>query len=271
MTISLGNRLSTVAHYVPKEAELGDIGTDHAYLPIYLYEQGVICRAIGVDVHQGPYRSALGAVRERNLQSKINIRLGDGLKPIQAGEVDVLTMAGMGGNTMLEIIQSRPEVIQSVNRLILQPQGAEGNVRLNLLEAGWHLLTEELVEEDGRTYTVIVFVREGGWTFAQLKDKEHQWYESLFRVKKSSSLTGVTDVNEGERAEASRLFWKFGPLIVERQQEMLEPLLTHLIRQLERQIQAMQEAIRPEVKAIILEAEEKIRVVQAIKDGKCKG
>lgn len=105
VSVSLGPRLQTVASFVPEGANLGDIGTDHAYLPISLYEGQKIAKAVAIDVHEGPYQSALAAVKARKLEDVIDVRFGDGLMPLEVGEVNVLTLAGMGGRTMLEIFR----------------------------------------------------------------------------------------------------------------------------------------------------------------------
>ena len=157
MQIKLGPRLQAVASYVPVGAVLGDIGTDHAYLPVYLLQQKIIRKAIGVEKHKGPYESALQNVRSYGLAEWIDIRFGDGLKPLQKAEVDTLTIAGMGGTTILEILAGNPPVLEAVTRLILQPQGAEAQVRLSLLDQGWKIVDECLVEEDNRIYNVLCF------------------------------------------------------------------------------------------------------------------
>lgn len=257
LSMNLGPRLQTIADYVPAGARLGDIGTDHAYLPIFLYEQGLIDHAVGVDIHQGPFRSAVQAVSARNLGAGIEIRLGDGLSPLKAGEVDVLTIAGMGGNTMLEILAARPDVVDKVTHLILQPQGSEDKVRLRLLKEDWGLWDETLVEEEGRIYTVLVFTREKGRPLAELAGAERDWLASF---------------DETENEAADSLYWKFGPLILAGYFQdpdcslnyLLDRLIGEQIDQMEKQIKGMQAASRPEVKTKIGAAERRIRCLNAI-------
>lgn len=198
----LGPRLQAVAALVPRGLCLGDIGTDHAYLPITLFAKGHIRRAVAVDVHRGPFLSALKAVQARGLEGAIDVRLGDGLGPLRPGEVDVLTIAGMGGRTMLEILAAGPAVLNGVSDLIVQPQGLEAGVRQELLKTGWRLRDERLVEEDGRIYVVMAFSRQTGWGWDALREYQDLWVRRL--------LTGVA-AETGETAMA--LFWQFGPLI----------------------------------------------------------
>lgn len=273
MSINLGPRLSVIAQYVPRNARLGDIGTDHAYLPIFLYEQGLICQAVGVDIHKGPFLSAVSAVKEHKAEAGIKIRLGDGLTPVRAGEVDTLTIAGMGGNTILEILTAQPAVVTKVTRLILQPQGSEDKVRLHLLKENWGLWDETLVEEEGRIYTVLVFTREQGRPLARLSEAGKHWYESVQACLNNEDLAATMAPNDHFPQSADEtaysLYWKFGPLIIANDLKSPDPLLGRLIEeqidQLEKQIEGMKITSRPEVKAKIAAVGQKIRMLYAIK------
>jgi tRNA (adenine22-N1)-methyltransferase len=154
--IELKGRLKAIADFVPQGSVVIDVGTDHAYLPIYLVQAGICPKAFGVDVHKGPYQSAVDQVLLQGLEDRITVILGDGLKPVKPMSGAVITIAGMGGTTMREILAARPEVLAKVSRLILQPQVAGGALRLWLLQNGWALVDERLVEEENRIYEIIV-------------------------------------------------------------------------------------------------------------------
>jgi tRNA (adenine22-N1)-methyltransferase len=249
-SVNLGPRLSLVASYVPKDSLLGDIGTDHAYLPIYLWENRVIKHAVAVDVHEGPYQSARSAIQSRGLESVIDVRYGDGLKPVHPGEVNTLTLAGMGGNTMLEIIHARPEVVAQVNTLVLQPQGAEGKVRLRLLQAGWKLNREQLVEEEDRIYVVMSYSRKKGFTFDELQDKVEQWFD---RVSIMNLPGGETvPIEEALKKEIlTKLVWDMGPLILEQPVPELKELIEDNIQSMIRATHEMKKSSKLEVQGRI--------------------
>ncbi|WP_425061268.1 tRNA (adenine(22)-N(1))-methyltransferase [Sporomusa carbonis] len=153
--MKLGERLKAVADMVPAGVTLADIGTDHAYLPIYLVEQRIICCAIAGDVHHGPYLSAKNAVAAVNLEQKISVRLGDGLAVLAPGEADVAVIAGIGGANIIDIMSSSPAVMATLKRIILQPMIAAALVR-NWLQANrWQIIDEQLVQEEGRLYQII--------------------------------------------------------------------------------------------------------------------
>ncbi len=154
--LSLVGRLAALVACVPQGARLADIGTDHAYLPIELVQENIIVSAVAGDVHLGPYKAAKEHVEGLKLEEKISVRLGNGLAVLYPGEVDTAVIAGMGGQTILEILNNNPEVVISLKRLVLQPMVAAAAVRRWLNENGWCLVEEQLVQEDGRLYEIIV-------------------------------------------------------------------------------------------------------------------
>lgn len=153
--MKLGKRLQTIADMVPARSTLADIGTDHAYLPIYLVKQKNVIRAIAGDVHHGPFLSAQNAVANAQLEQYISVRQGNGLDVLTPGEADVVVIAGMGGPNIIDILSSRPEVTVKLKRLILQPMIAAPFVRNWLNNNNWKIVTEELVEEEGKLYQII--------------------------------------------------------------------------------------------------------------------
>lgn len=260
-SVSLGPRLRLVASKVPQKAHLGDIGTDHAYLPIYLWEQGRIAKAVAVDVHKGPFQSACSAIRSRQLESVIDVRFGDGLKPIQPGEVNALTLAGMGGNTMLEIFAARPEVMAKVENLVLQPQGAEGKVRLTLLESGWNLVEEQLVEEEGRIYVVMHYSRESGKTYEQLvATVKERSAEVLSYIEKDQDRTA--DIEE---EILTQLIWEFGPIICDHPVADLQCLIEEQIQTIERATREMLKSNKPEIQERIQNQHIKQSLLEGLK------
>ncbi len=235
-SIKLGPRLNCIASLIGFKARLADIGTDHAYLPIVLCEQGKIERAIAIDVHRGPYQTALTTVKNYKLDEKIDVRLGNGLQPLVLGEIDTLSLAGMGGKTMLEILFARPDILAEVDDLIVQPQGLESKVRYSLLEAGWLLKEEHLVEEEGHVYSVMAFSRKTGYNKQEIFKKEGQWIEQILTESKSIKFKG-TDLTiclsgDKEIDIVRSLFWRFGPLILQDPNQLLLRSIQEYIQEL---------------------------------------
>lgn len=152
--IRLSPRLAAVAGHVPVGMALADIGTDHGYLPAYLVAAGRVPRAVAADVQAGPLEVARQTVAGAGLSDRIDLRLGNGLRVLQPGEAACITICGMGGPLICEILAAGP--LEGVRRLVLQPMGGEEHVRAWLAGHGWRLTDEELVADGGRIYAVLV-------------------------------------------------------------------------------------------------------------------
>lgn len=156
--IRLSQRLQTIAKEVPAGSRLADIGSDHALLPSFLAQQGIITGGVAGEVNEGPRDAAVRQVRAAGLSKKIDVRLGDGLAVLEPGEVDVVTIAGMGGVLIASILEEGKAKLMGVGRLILQPNVGEPAVRQWLLDNGWVLIREQILEEDGKRYEVLTAV-----------------------------------------------------------------------------------------------------------------
>lgn len=157
METKLSRRLEAVASYVPQGARLADVGSDHAYLPLFLVEQGRIDYAVAGEVVQGPYQSALQNVEQADQSDKISVRMANGLAAVElADQVSTVTIAGMGGRLIAEILEAGKDKLGSVERLVLQPNNREDDVRRWLVEHGFQLVTEEILEENDKIYEILV-------------------------------------------------------------------------------------------------------------------
>ena len=153
----ISKRLELVASFVPQGAILLDVGSDHAYLPIELVERGKIESAIAGEVVEGPYQSAVKNVEAHGLKEKIQVRLANGLAAFEeADQVSVITIAGMGGRLIARILEEGLGKLANVERLILQPNNREDDLRIWLQENGFHIVAESILEEAGKFYEILV-------------------------------------------------------------------------------------------------------------------
>lgn len=157
--MQLSQRLSSVASMVSAGNCLADVGTDHGYVPIYLYENNVIPHAIAMDVNKGPLERARLHIAESGMKEAIETRLSDGLAALQPGEADSILIAGMGGPLILRILSAHPEVTASAKELILQPQSEIPEVRIWLYEHGYEITKEHMVFEEGKYYPMFRAVK----------------------------------------------------------------------------------------------------------------
>ncbi|HHV72023.1 MAG TPA: SAM-dependent methyltransferase, partial [Clostridia bacterium] len=133
-----------------------DIGTDHAYLLIELARRNPKRKLIGVEVSSKPFQVAKNNLKRVSLNDCVELRLGSGLTVIDPEEVDTVVLAGMGGTTIIDILEASPQVVGKLNRLILQPMVAVERVRKWLVEKGFRIEDEDLVLEDNQYYQVIL-------------------------------------------------------------------------------------------------------------------
>ena len=157
--MQLSQRLSSVASMVTAGNCLADVGTDHGYVPIYLYERNIIPHAIAMDVNKGPLERATLHIAESGMKEAIETRLSDGLAALNPGEADSVVIAGMGGPLIIRILSAYPEVTDSLKELILQPQSEIPEVRKWLYENGYEIIEEHMVFEDGKYYPMFKAVK----------------------------------------------------------------------------------------------------------------
>lgn len=153
--MELSKRLQCVASLITPGNRVADVGTDHGYLPIWLVGAGICPGAIAVDVRTGPLERAQVHIREYGLEEKIETRLGDGLTPLAPGEADSLVLAGMGGPLMQKILSRGEKTARAARELILSPQSDLRAFRRFLYEADYTITEEQMLEEDGKYYTMM--------------------------------------------------------------------------------------------------------------------
>ena len=153
----ISKRLEMVASFVPQGAVILDVGSDHAYLPIELVERSQIETAIAGEVVEGPYQSAVKNVEAHGLKEKIQVRLANGLAAFEEeDQVSVITIAGMGGRLIATILEEGLEKLSNIQRLILQPNNREDDLRIWLQDHGFRIVAESILEEAGKFYEILV-------------------------------------------------------------------------------------------------------------------
>lgn len=153
--LHIGERLHTAASMVPPCHTMADIGTDHGYLPAYLIMSGRCRQVIASDIAEGPCQAAMETRNRYNLQNTMEIRTAPGLQGLRAGETDAVVIAGMGGATIVSILDESPEIAASVGIFVLQPMNAANLLRRWLAQHDYCIAEEALCKEHGHIYTVI--------------------------------------------------------------------------------------------------------------------
>ena len=174
----IDERLLTAASFVRLGSRAADIGADHAYLCIHLIRHGICSEVIATDIRPGPIAIARGNITAAGLDSVISVRNGDGLAPIADGEVDDIIIAGMGGETIADIVEAAPWTKNGGMRLILQPMSKPEELRRRMYLAGFAPVAERAARAGGRLYTVMAMEYDP-LAAAALSERPAVWYYGL--------------------------------------------------------------------------------------------
>lgn len=203
--MKLSARLNAVAAQVGPYRKVADIGSDHAYLPVWLAQAGKISSAVAGEIMPGPLAAAQRTIVDAAMEEKVVARLGDGLQILVPGEVEVAVLAGMGGKAIRGILERSPAVVEGLRRLVCQPMTGAPGLRSWLAANGWKIIAEELVLEDGKLYELLA--------------AEH-----------------------GTSSPSDALTLEIGPLLWERRHPLLLEQLARLKRQYERRAADMEKS-----------------------------
>ena len=145
--IKLSDRLKSIADEIKKGETVADIGTDHGFLPVYLWENHISPHVIMTDISPASLKKAEDNCQTEYPGIKFDLRTGDGLEPVRPAETDAVVMAGMGGLLMSEILGKNPPKSRSFGKIILQPRNHSGELRYWLYNNGFSIVKEKLVRE----------------------------------------------------------------------------------------------------------------------------
>jgi len=211
MRLTLSPRLKIIAESIQGYNTVADIGSDHAYLPIYLIKNNQVKNAIATDVNKGPVEISKERLKSNKVDERVEVRHGDGLRVLQPGEAQVIVIAGMGGILIKDILDRDVEVAESAKLLILQPMRDSDKVRRWLLRHGFNIIDEELVKEQDKIYEVI-WAKPGGEAKEtadlmligeKLLEKKHP-LAAEYISKKKEELERVLASLEGKEFESCR-------------------------------------------------------------------
>lgn len=157
--IDLSKRLHKASENAVPGRPILDIGSDHAYLPIYLVQQGTVPSAIAGEVAAGPLKNAQNKIKSVGLEQEISVRLGDGLAVLEEqDELGTLFICGMGGLLIRDILKdglANPHFPKDA-RIVLQPNNSETTLREFLVRENYEIIVEAIVEDKHKLYEIIV-------------------------------------------------------------------------------------------------------------------
>ncbi len=212
--MKISYRLETVASFVARGSFIADIGSDHATLPIYLYENGVIEHAMTVENKIGPYSRMVKALEEAGYLEQSYPSLSSGIEKLLP-EVDTLVIAGMGARLILSILENHKEKLSNVKTIILDAHNERELLFEPLRGLGYSLASNSFIEEENVSYDVMKWVKEAKevpytpeeslFGPLNLKNKHEAWVR--FWKKEEGRLSKIlesSNLPENKRKEYSK-------------------------------------------------------------------
>lgn len=213
--MKLSKRLETIveqAALVCGGETAADVGTDHGFVPIRLIEEGAADRVIAMDVRKGPLMRAQEHVIQFGMEEQIETRLSDGLEKLMPGEAKTVIIAGMGGELMLRILRDGEHVRKEIRHWILSPQSELSQFRHGLEELGLAIIREEMVEEDGKYYTILTaepgqmhYEKESDYRYGALLIQEKSPVLAELLERELTQYRQVLEHLEQQKGEGPRL------------------------------------------------------------------
>ena len=161
MRIPLSSRLEAACRFVNPGNRVADIGCDHGYLGIYLLKNEIASHVYACDINEGPLNAAVFNAEKFGVRDQMQFFLSDGVKNVPQ-DFDTMVCAGMGGDTMISILESAPWLKEGKYRLILQCQSKRPELRKYLGENGWFIRRETVLKDGKFLYTVMEAVYHPG-------------------------------------------------------------------------------------------------------------
>ena len=153
--LELSKRLSLIAGFVNEGSSVCDVGTDHGYLPAFLYLSGKCKSVMATDINTKPLDSAKANLKKFGAEG-VRLVLCDGLAGVTRVDADTIIIAGMGGEVISGIIDRADFVCDNSVKLILQPTTAAKELRQFLAQNGFAIEHEQAISENGKIYSVMV-------------------------------------------------------------------------------------------------------------------
>ena len=180
----INKRLLVCSELVREGAVLADVGTDHAYLPIYLLAQSKIERAVLSDINQGPLNKARENSEKAGFIDRVELKLCNGAKELSDTGATDYAICGMGGELIADIIKHAPHLKNENINLILQPMSKPEALREYLFSNGFEILKERYVTDTGKHY-VCILARYSGVNTPYERVDIHFGTRSVFKNAKS--------------------------------------------------------------------------------------
>jgi tRNA (adenine22-N1)-methyltransferase len=148
----MSERIKAIASFINPYKRIADVGCDHGYLIIEAFKQGINF-AQAIDNKKGPLNQAI--INLQSYTNKVSFSLSNGLEKLDE-KVEVIVIAGMGGISIIDIFKAHPEKLVNIQRLILQANRNQKELRKYISQIGFKIVSEKIIYEDEVYYEIIV-------------------------------------------------------------------------------------------------------------------
>lgn len=156
----ISERLKCALKYIEKGDVVADIGTDHAYLPIYLVMTETCKTVYACDINEGPCERARENLAVFSVSSEaVRISRRDGIEGLSGHDINKFIIFGMGGELIAHILAG--EELPVGTRFILNPMTKQEELRRYLCENGYRILDDGTVFSDKKYYQIIYAEKTG--------------------------------------------------------------------------------------------------------------
>lgn len=183
-------RLERILSMIDKEEKIADIGADHGKLSYEIIKHNLADQVIATELNEKSIEKMRKSLEERT-NERLVLRVGDGLEPLKKDEVDLVIIAGMGGNLIASILEKSydKKFSKKTPQFIFQPVQFQNELRKYLYENNFHILDETIVEENEKFYHIIKSIKSSSKDdlYKNLKDIEFYYKIGVFNILKKPS------------------------------------------------------------------------------------
>lgn len=147
-------RLMDIINLIDYGKNVIDVGTDHGLVPLYLAKNNISSNILATDI-SAPSLKKLEDQLDDDLSKIIKTKVTDGFKGIEREDNQIAIIAGMGGNTIVEIIESSMQFAQNLDYMILESNIATEKLRLFLYNNNFEIMRDFLSFENGKYYDIL--------------------------------------------------------------------------------------------------------------------
>lgn len=181
MKMRLTPRLMAIAELCHTSKKIIDVGCDHAKLPIYLVQNGIIDSAIATDIKEGPIKSAKRNIEAQGVGERVKTNLCFGLRDFNACSADTIIIAGMGADEIMAILDDAKWTKSTEHKIIIQPMTGAPRVRRYLAKNGYAIKREIVARETGKMYTIML----AQWAQSEIKEENYFLFSDALMAEKN--------------------------------------------------------------------------------------